>query len=283
MNEAAIDAEGTSVPTETSSVTEEVTQATEEATESTETEAKAEGSSEEGESGDAPNEDEAQQKRNGFQQRIKQLTDRAKEAEQKAKEFEERVKAYEQTIPQDEIGPPPSLEDFDYDSAAYQQAMMEYSNKVQQKTVNDALTQQQRFQAQAAREQAQREAMMAFQERQNAFADEHPDYREVVRNYQVQTPHVAEAIVLSENGPALAYHLGSNPATAASLETMPVSMAMMELGRLSAQLSSPPPVTTTQTPNPATPVKPTGSVQKDPDKMTPKEYANWRNKQLGLA
>ena len=31
MNESAIDAEGTSVPTETSSVTEEVTQATEEA------------------------------------------------------------------------------------------------------------------------------------------------------------------------------------------------------------------------------------------------------------
>lgn len=280
MNEAAIDAEGTSVPTETSSETEEVTQATEEV-ESKEATNVAETDTDE--SGDAPNEDEAQQKRNGFQQRIKQLTDRAKEAEQRAKEFEERVKAYEQAIPQDEIGPPPSLEDFDYDSAAYQQAMMEYSNKVQQKTVNDALTQQQRFQAQAAREQAQREAMMAFQERQNAFADEHPDYREVVRNYQVQTPHVAEAIVLSENGPALAYHLGSNPALAASLETMPVSMAMMELGRLSAQLSAPPPVTTTQTPNPATPVKPTGSVQKDPDKMTAKEYANWRNKQLGLA
>jgi hypothetical protein len=53
-------------------------------------------------------------------------------------------------------------------------------------------------------------------------------------------------------------------------------MAMMELGRLSQALSPNRPVTTSNAPAPAKPVRASGKVEKDPDKMTPAEYARFR-------
>ena len=92
----------------------------------------------------------------------------------------------------------------------------------------------------------------------------------------VQGEAMQQAIILSDNGPALAYHLASNPQKTAAINAMAPGLAMMELGRLSQALAPNRSVTTSNAPAPAKPVRASGKVEKDPDKMTPAEYARFR-------
>lgn len=87
-------------------------------------------------------------------------------------------------------------------------------------------------------------------------------------------------MVLDCDSPAdMAYHLGRNPALARELSRMPPLSAARELGRIEATLSKPRARTPTNAPDPITPVKASGTVQKDPEKMTYDEYRKWRASQ----
>lgn len=277
MSEADIDAEGTAVSAESETADIESTEST---TEGAETKAE-ESSDAEGSSGDDQPKvsEEAQQKRNPFQERISQLTNRAKEAESRARELEEQIKASE-SAESPQIPPMPSLEDFDYDQNAYTQAVTGWIANQQALQVNQAMTQQQRWQAEQARKQAQLETINAFKARQEAFESDHPDFKSTVSKYQFQSQHVAEAIINSENGPALAYHLAQNPKLAQTIESSNPVYALMELGRIEARLSAPPPVTQSKAPPPADDVTPSGTTQKDPEKMSMHQYAEMRRKQM---
>jgi hypothetical protein len=89
-------------------------------------------------------------------------------------------------------------------------------------------------------------------------------------------------IVLGEmdNGADIAYHLGKNPAEAAKL----VNLSPVQLGRAIAKLEanlSPPSVNTpTKAPEPIKPSGNRATVDKDPAKMTDKEFNEWRRKQI---
>jgi len=270
MTDAAI-AEDTSVSTEVEPAVQEAQEPTGETSDAVAAEPSGE---------DPPEtEEEKQKKRNSFQERINQKTRQVKEAEVRAKEAEERATLLEQQLNQNmpQLDRFPQLEDYDYDQNAYQQAVVAYNAQLNQRTVQQALSQQEKFQVEQLRKQANNAAVDAFKERSAAFASEVPDFMQKVGNPQfVQGQAMQQAIILSDNGPALAYHLASNPQKAAAINNMAPGLAMMELGRLSAQLAKPSPVATTNAPAPAKPVRASGKVEKDPDKMTPDEYAKFR-------
>jgi len=77
-----------------------------------------------------------------------------------------------------------------------------------------------------------------------------PDFREVVQNSGLQTQDqngrltpTAEAIMEAENGPAVAYHIASNPELVSNLNFATPTQAAMTVARLSIQLAeSPAPV-----------------------------------------
>jgi|DEB0MinimDraft_10_1074344.scaffolds.fasta_scaffold00255_11 hypothetical protein len=238
-------------------------------------------------SGDENTEQKEEPKRNRFQERISELTGRAKEAESRLAEINERYEQLQRMVqqeqPQGELRPP-SLEECGYDEQLYAQRTAEYHHALNQNALSEFRQREQLLERQRAQEELNRAVTEQFQARQSAFIEQHPDYVAKVSDPAfVQADHVAHAIRMDENGPALAYHLAQNPQITDALNRMNPVTSLLEMGRLSAKLSAPPPVTTTQTPAPAAPVKPTGTPQKDPDKMSAKEYANWRNKQLGLS
>ena len=88
---------------------------------------------------------------------------------------------------------------------------------------------------------------------------------------------ITQAVVMAENGPAIMYHLGKNPNVAAEINALPAPMAMMRLGQIGLQLSTPVSKIQTKAPAPANlPKGSEGKVSKDPEDMTPIEYAKYR-------
>lgn len=81
-----------------------------------------------------------------------------------------------------------------------------------------------------------------------------PDFDTVVNDRTPIHERAAPFIVESEKGGEIAYWLGKNPDAARDLfqkfETAP-AQALIELGRIEARLSAPPPKTATQAPKPA--------------------------------
>lgn len=122
---------------------------------------------------------------------------------------------------------------------------------------------QQEETAAAAQREAQ-EAATAYHGRLQTFTQEHPDFDQVIAPLAVipGSPTVNalfEAIQASENGPALAYRLGSDPAVRTRLIGLPPRLAVYELGKLDASLS-----VAASTPAPPVPVKHTTSAPPPP-------------------
>lgn len=230
----------------------------------------AEDSSEQVESQEA---EEKTVKRNSFQERISQKTREAKEAQARAAELQERLAQYEQQTPQSQ--PRPKLEDFDYDESQFNEALDNWTQSSLSNSVRQARLEEQQHEARLAQQRTMALAQETFVERANDFELDHPDFREVVAKVP-QSQVLTSAVLVSEDGPALAYHLGKNPDLAQSLSSMNPYMAMLEIGKISAKLSAPAPAQTTNAPAPSKPVGSSASITKDPDKMSPDEYRKWR-------
>lgn len=270
MTDAA-QAEGTPVPAETQPAETEVEtqpETTEQTAESTD---EVSHETTEDSSGDETPKPDQAPKKSAVQERISQLTRRAKEAEARVKELEEANALTAQ--PQEEAKPRPTLEQFDYDQPAYEAALLEWTTEQTTRSVQAAMSQQERNRLELARKQANDAAVETFRARSIEFAEQHPDFQSVIANTQAfQSEAVSQAIVLAENGPALAYHLATNAEKASEINGLPPGLAMMELGKLSAQLAAPPSPRTTKTPQPVPTVAPTGTTEPDFDSMSGDEY-----------
>lgn len=220
---------------------------------------------------------EEKPKSNRFQERITQLTQRAKEAEKREKELQERLTKYEQP----EVKPRPKLEEFDYDEDKHAAALDEWYASQSEASLSRVEQKRLKEDVDKSRQDAARAVGEAFQERSKEFAEGHTDYYETIHNPAFgQGQAVTQAILNSDNGPALAYHLGKNLHLTNELNAMNPIHALMEIGRIEAKLSTPVAPQTTQAPTPQKPPRGSSSVQKDPDKMSPEEYRKMREKQL---
>jgi hypothetical protein len=98
-----------------------------------------------------------------------------------------------------------------------------------------------------------------------------PDFAEVAERDDVQISEpMAMTIAHTENGPAVAYHLGKNPTEAARIARLPPAMQVYEIGRLAER------------------TKLTAPRRAQPQQQTPREetmdqYAARRSKELAAA
>lgn len=112
--------------------------------------------------------------------------------------------------------------------------------------------------AKDAETRKQEAARQTFHDRERAFAEKAPDYREVVQEGAKRgdwscSKTMAQAMGSSEQGPAVAYHLAKNPAEADRIAALPDIDQAREIGRLEARLSAPeqqPAKTATEAPEP---------------------------------
>lgn len=236
-------------------------------------------------------EEKAEEKtRETVHDRINELTKNWRAAERQADELQqENVALRQQTqqaeqgkppIESDEIPPPKTLADFDYDEAKF----LEYSDQRTQKMVEvqtrDAWLQQQRLQTEATRR-------AEHQTRETTFSSATGDYWETVQNVPV-TAIMREAVETSEVGPEVIYYLGKNPQVASGIvQASPMEqarrMALIEIELKGSKETpdkvskAPPPAKTIKASNPGTRV---AASDPDSDKLSDSEWLKRRQKEV---
>lgn len=129
-------------------------------------------------------------------------------------------------------------------------------------------------------EQTSRQA--AWSEKVEAASHTIPDYQDVVGSSEIPiASHVADALMDSDKGPELAYHMARNPEFADRLNRMSPLKAALELGRLETTLTASPVRSASRAPAPANPIRPSTTLASDPAKMSMDEYVKWRAQRKG--
>ena len=134
----------------------------------------------------------------------------------------------------------------------------------------------------------------AYSELEEKARDKYDDFEDVVYNPKLQiTNTMAESIQSSDNGPDLAYWLGSNPKEAERISRLSPLMQAKEIGRIEARVADNPPVKkTTSAPTPISPVTARSSGSPSHDTTDPRSIktmstSDWieaeRNRQIRKA
>jgi hypothetical protein len=221
--------------------------------------------------GEAETEEQARDEKgrfkgDGVQRRIDELTRARREAERKA-EYWQGIAT--QTAP-DAPAERPTRDQF-ADQDDYVEALAEW--KAEQAVA--------RVQQQSAAQAADNARQSAWEAREAEAKAVIPDYDAVVPQSTVPVkPHVVDALMDSDAGPALVYHLAKNPDVAARLNAMTPTRAAIELGRLETTLTAPAVKVPSNAPTPITPITPQASGRNiDLSKATMDDYIAERKRQ----
>lgn len=128
-----------------------------------------------------------------------------------------------------------------------------------------------------ASQEADKARALAWNERVQDFKADNPDFEQVAFNAPIGR-ETSLMVADMEDGPAVAYHLGKNPAEARRIEGLPERQRTFALGKIAAQITAPPPRRITNAPAPvnAASGKSGGGGTDDPAKMDMEEYARRR-------
>lgn len=149
-------------------------------------------------------------------------------AEARLKELEGKATPKEEAKPADKKPVPEQFKD----AFEYAEALAEWSAE-QALSKRDAEEKERRAAAERQR------TVDSFQERQKAVVAELPDYTEKVGNSPVVvSDQVRDAILESDVGPKILYHLADNPDVTEKIRGMSVASALREIGRIEGRLSS---------------------------------------------
>jgi hypothetical protein len=222
------------------------------------------------------------------QKRIDQLTWQKHEAERRlnaeimrrAEAEQQAQRLYEQQQELMRLATMPTMDQVGLDPDAYQRAVREHNERF--------LQQQRQAQYEAQSRQQQVADRMQFEQVLNQRIAEgvqkYPDYNEVVGNpslppLQSVNPALLGAILGHESMPELTYYLGKNPAEAHRIAALPPARAILEVGKIAAKL--PMPTNKSNAPPPPAQVSgTTGTVQRDPSKMSYDEFVKWRRNSI---
>lgn len=202
------------------------------------------------------------------QKRIDKLTHQVREQERLIQELQ---------TPKDAPKGEPSREDYDdYEKYVEDKAIW----KVEQRLAKEAEERQTR-----TAQERQQEAASHFESAKDAVIDagldSFDDFEDVALSDDLQiTEDMATAILASDTGHELWYHLGKHPAKAEKIASLPPVAQILELGRLESSLK-----VSKQPSNAPPPPKPVGTRSKSDnalrDDVSVSEWMKRRNKQRG--
>lgn len=203
----------------------------------------------------APVEAEEKPQEDGFQKRINKVTADKYAEKRRADELQRKLDELETKKPE-APQEAPKAEDFDYDDDAFKKAQIQYE-------VQQAIQEQKKVARAQATEQEALKAQSSFNERIAAYGKE--DFAERASEIPILPDGVANALMHAENGPELIYHLGTHLDKADQLSGMTPQAAMMELGRISANMAVKPEIKPSAAPDPIEPINSGGALSKDDD------------------
>lgn len=223
-------------------------------------------------------------------------TKRIDELTRNWREEQRRVDALTQALLQQRGQPPqpeapkpaqptklPTLEEFGYDEAKYQAALIEYADRKAEQTVEKRFAEYERQRAEQARAES-------FLSRATEFAKTNPDFMDVLRAPTLPISEAVQELAKDlENGPELIHWLYQNRHEAERLMRLPERLQAFEAGRIAdrletqkAQKATAPakPVVTKAPPPPPTVETADVPMEKSQEDMSADEWMRWREKQL---
>ena len=207
--------------------------------------------------------------RDAAMQRRRYERDLQTEREQRIR-LEERLA--QQSPPKPSDDGMPTIDKF-HNFEDYITAKAEY---IAAKKIESTLSEREQRQATEKAEAAQQRTVEGWLKRvADAGID---DFHDVVSNSDVpMTGTMQQAIMESENGPKLAYHLATHPEEAEKIAGMTPIGAVRALTLIEDRLAkSGLEAKTTNAPPPVRPAGSSATAKKDPGKMTDAEYMKWR-------
>lgn len=194
-------------------------------------------------------------KEDGFQKRINKVTADKWEATRRAEAAEAKL-AEMQAAPAPTQAVEPKLEDFDYDESKFNSALIDYKVDLKAQSFNQ---QQQDTQ----KEQAQADLTKNFTDNSAKFAEGKADFMEVLGKVPTLQPAVLNELMARDNGPELAYFLGTHSDIADDIIRMNPVAAGIKIGEISRKLAEPKQIKPSSAPDPIEPVSAGGVVESD--------------------
>lgn len=249
-----------------------------------------------------PGEKPAAKGKDTAEKRIGDLTKKYRTAERQAQhertkrlEAEAELKKLREQVPATEK---PKKEDFESDEEFFE-ALTDWKVEQKLKVNRDASVKAVKDKEEDEVIQEVEEEIAAMRERGEEAYDDFADVV-YVKDLDV-SDEMLEACLATDIPEHILYWLGKNPDKAAAIAKMSPLKAAKEIGKIEVEVaasipapnasqdeehsedevknSAAPKPKTTKTPDPINPVKPDGAVEKDPNKMSPKEYRAWREAQ----
>jgi chromosome segregation ATPase len=240
---------------------------------------------------DAEQEQEQKPKRKPIEKRIGEVVKQREAARAEAQRereqreaLEKRLKALEDSQVPAKVGgggEEPKPEQFS-DAFEYAKALAEYS-------AENALKERDKQEAEKKAAEAQAKTLKVWNEKLATAKAEIEDFEDIVSSSDVAVSDpVRDAILESDIGPKILYHLAANPEFTQALGEMSTSKALREIGKLEAKLETPvqaekPAVKKPQAPAPINPIRATGSaadVKLDSDGVFHGSYQAWKAARL---
>jgi len=190
---------------------------------------------------------EAAKPKKTAQERIDEVTAARRAAERRAEEAERREQALLDRLSNKTPAPAPqggpSQDDEEPKPDKYEFGDLD-ANFIRDHATYHARKAFREEQAKATEANERRAALAKFDARADEIASKHDDFFDVVgadfsKAVKLGTPQMNQAIVESEIGPDLAYHLAKNPAEARRIAALSPISQVREIGRLEARLSEP--------------------------------------------
>lgn len=203
-------------------------------------------------------EDKPEAHEDGVQKRINKITADKYAEKRRADDLQRQLNERDSIAPVVEAKAAPKIEDFEYDQDAFQAALIDYKVAEQ---VGQAVAKVTSTQSEAVRTAESAEAQKGFNDRIVALAK--TDFDEVASQVPILPDGVADALVRSENGAELIYHLGNHLDLADKIANMSPTQAMMELGRISVTMAATPVVKLSAAPDPIEPLNSGGSISQE--------------------
>lgn len=237
----------------------------------------------------APEEPEApKKKRKGLQDRLDELTaekythkterEKAERERDEIRRQLEELKAQASQPAKVEKDAPKTLEDFDYDHAAF-------TDYLASEAVKKALAEKETQERQSAKERDQQEKVRKFETGVAAAIAARPEVQNLIYNplAKFYPEDLVEFIYDSDAAVELGTYLGENPTETDGLLRMEPAARLRALARIEGKLSAPPaaqPKTFTQAPAPVKSLSGNAPVKKAMEQMSMDEFAAERKRQL---
>lgn len=264
--------ESTSEETQDETTEEVVDETTEEVTEETAEEDNEDAAEESADPADAA-EEEKPKKRRSSQKRINQITREKHNAEREAATLRQQLEALQA---RQAPAVAPKQEDFqtieEFDAARIKFHAAE-TVRDELKALSGTVQQQQQ---QAVQDAVDADWTVQVEDARAKY----DDFDEVVLdpNNTYFTPAMHRALATDENGADIAYHIASHPKLVREISALDDVGAVLRIGRLSAQLAASSKPKLTAAPTPPKQAKGGGvTPQKNPSKMSQKEFEKWWN------